>query len=683
MNTKGLVARLTGLASVVLLAACSKAPVPTVTTTDQDVTSQAAYGSWQSPISARDVYGAHVSLSELQSSGEMLYFTQSDPLVQGQNGVQRLASDNQASPVIVAKFGVGSRVHEYGGAPFLAIGQSIFATKMSDQRFYRIAPQQEPVALTPAGTRQAGCVFFSKGSRIICVREDHRQPGEAVNSLVAINLNQPGEGDIYASGHDFYGAPAINRDNTQLAWVSWDHPNMPWDNTQLWLGALDKKGAIADIHRPQMPGKGAIMQPQYSPDGLLYFIADFDNWWNLYRINANGKVEQMTKLKGEIGGPAWGLGNHAFDFESANSVIFNWHHNGQLDLMRLNVDSGISDELATDFASVGQLISHQGHVYFIGAKETPARGIYRVNGSGAELVYSPNISSVEPAYIAKPQSMSFITADKQTAYGLYYAPQNPQFHAPQDSLPPLLMMLHGGPTYAANRSYNGAIQFWTSRGFAVFDLNYRGSTGYGRDFRRSLYGNWGVADVEDAVYAAKYLVNEKLADPEKLAIRGGSSGGFSVLAALAFHDTFKAGTSYYGISDIEVLAKETHKFESRYLDQLIGPYPAAKQVYHDRSPLYHLDGLNEPLLLFQGLDDKVVPPNQSEMIYQALREKGVPTAYIAFAGEGHGFRQPANNITALETELAFYGRVFGFTPAGKLPLVPLENAAALPPASAN
>ncbi|KFZ38113.1 peptidase S9 [Shewanella mangrovi] len=676
--TIGAVVRFVGLTTVVLLSGCSKVPEQTKADEAKTTVKVAQYGSWQSPLTASAVYGAHTSIGELQSSGEMLYFIQSEPAAQGQSGIKRLDRNDTVADVVDAEFGVGSRVHEYGGAPFLAIGSSVFATKRADQRFYRIAPNQPQVALTPVGTRQADCVFFSKGSRIICVREDHRAEGEAKASLVAINLNQPGEGDVYADGHDFFSSPAINQANTQLAWITWDHPNMPWDNTQLWLGDLDKKGAIANIRQPQMPGSGAIMQPQFSPDGTLYFIADFDNWWNLYRIKADGKVEQVTHLHGEIGGPAWVLGLHAYAFENDHSIIFNLHHEGRLDLMRIDPDSGVSEALATDFASVNQLISHQGRVYFVGAKETPERGIYRVAGRGTELVYTPEIAPVDPAYIAKPQSISFTTAGRKTAYGLYYPPTNPQFRAKADSLPPLLMMLHGGPTAEASSAYSGAIQFWTSRGFAVFNLNYRGSTGYGREFRRSLYGEWGIADVEDAVHAAEYLVAQKLADPQQLAIRGGSAGGFSVLASLAFHDTFKAGTSYYGISDIEVLAKETHKFESRYLDQLIGPYPEQQQTYHDRSPLYHLDGLNEPLLLFQGLDDKVVPPNQSEMIYNALVEKGVPTAFIPFEGEGHGFRKPQNNELALETELAFYGKVFGFTPAGDLPPVPLKNAAVLP-----
>ncbi|QSX34939.1 S9 family peptidase [Shewanella avicenniae] len=677
MNSIGAVARFIGLSLMAFLFGCSKAPESAPVVAPQPQPSFTPYGSWSSPITASAVYSAFSAIGELQSSGDMLYFVESDPAAQGQSGIKRLDSNDNVIQVVDAQFGVGSRVHEYGGAPFLAIGNSIFATKMADQRLYRIAPNQPPVPLTPEGTRQADCVFFTKGSRILCVREDHRVDGEATASLVAVNLNQPGEGEVYLSGQDFFSSPTINPSNTQAAWLTWEHPNMPWDNTQLWRGELDKKGAIIQPQQVKLPTNGAIMQPQYSPDGTLYFIADFDNWWNLYRINAMGNIEQVTQLTGEIGGPAWGLGRNDYAFESNQHVIVGLQQQGHLDLLRVDLDSGVSETLATDFASVKQLISHQGQVYFVGAKETPERGIYRVTGRGTELVYAPEIAAVEPSYIAKPVSMSFTTADGSTAYGLYYPPTNPNFVADTGSLPPLIMMLHGGPTAAASAAYSGDIQFWTSRGFAVFNLNYRGSTGYGREFRRSLYGNWGVADVEDAIYAAKYLVQQKLADPEKLAIRGGSAGGFSVLAALAFHDTFKAGTSYYGVSDIEVLAKETHKFESRYLDQLIGPYPQMQQTYRDRSPLYHLDGLNEPLLLFQGLEDKVVPPNQSEMIYRGLVDKGVPTAYVAFAGEGHGFKQPQHNILALETELAFYGRVFGFTPAGELPSVPLQNAQVL------
>jgi len=680
MITVGAMVRGLSLAALVLLqTSCSQQAPAEVTATEGKATVQiSAYGTWTSPLTAEDVFGQAVTIGQLQSVDGAIYFSESDPKQGGQLGIKKLAADDQVTEVVSAAFGVGSRVHEYGGAPYLAIGNSIFVTRMADQLFYRIAPNQEPVALTPQGTRHADCISYSKGSRIICVREDHRFAGEAKASLVTINLNFAGEGDTFVDGHDFFSSPAINQDNTQLAWIAWDHPNMPWDNTQLWVGELNRKGEISNVHQIAPKLKGAVMQPLYAPDGQLYFIADYDNWWNLYRLKADGSIEQVTKLQGEIGEPAWVFGEHAYAFENAHSVVFSYHQNGNIHLMRQDVNSGTSEELATDFAEVGQLISADNGVYFVGAKATPERGIYKVSGRGTELVYAPPIKGLEPDYIAKPVSMSFDTSDRQKAYGYFYMPQNPLYSAPQNSKPPLIMMLHGGPTAEASSAYSSAIQYWTSRGFAVFNLNYRGSTGYGRKYRQSLYGKWGVADVEDAVNAARYLVDEGWVDPNMLAIRGGSAGGFSVLSALAFHDSFKAGTSYFGISDIEILAKETHKFESRYLDQLIGPYPAAKQIYHDRSPLYHLQGLNEPLLLLQGLDDKVVPPNQSELIYQAVKAKGVPTAFIGFDGEGHGFRKPANNIRALQSELSFYGQVFGFTPAGDLPALTLDNAAALP-----
>ncbi|QUN04726.1 S9 family peptidase [Shewanella yunxiaonensis] len=685
MMTFGSAVRILSMAALLALQiSCSPQPAVEVNTSapeEQHTMKTAAYGTWESPLTADDVFGQSVVLGQMQSVDGAIYFSESDPAQAGQIGIKRLDDNDKVVDVVPAAFGVGSRVHEYGGAPYLAIGNSVFASKMSDQLFYRIAPDQPPLALTPAGTRHADCISYPKGSRIICVREDHRGEGEAKASLVTINLNFAGEGDTFVEGHDFFSSPAINADNTQLAWVAWDHPNMPWDNTQLWVGDLNRKGQISNIRQIAPRHHGSLMQPMYAPDGQLYFIADYDNWWNLYRVTAAGGIEQVTQLKGEIGGPAWRFGQHAYAFENAHSVIFSYHQDGKVHLMRQDLTSGVSEELATDFASVGQVISADKGVYFMGAKSTPEHGIYKVSGRGTELVYAPAIKGLEPDYISRPVAVSFDTNERQQAYGYFYAPTNPQYVAPKDTKPPLLMMLHGGPTAAASSAYSSAIQYWTTRGFAVFDLNYRGSTGYGRQYRKSLYGKWGVADVDDAVNAVKYLVDEGWVDPDKVAIRGGSAGGFSVLAALAFHDTFKAGTSYFGISDIAVLAQETHKFESHYIDQLIGPYPAAKQIFHDRSPLYHLEGLNEPLLLLQGLDDKVVPPNQSELIYQAVKAKGVPTAFIGFEGEGHGFRKPANNIRSLQSELSFYGQVFGFTPAGELPVLPIDNAAALPKAA--
>lgn len=644
---------------------------------DNEQRISAAYGSWVSPLGAAEVYGSASAIGELQSVGDAIYFSESSPAEGGKVGIKRLEKDGSITSVVAPAFGIGSRVHEYGGGDFLGIGQSLFVTKGQDQLFYRIAPNQEALALTPNGTRHGDCISYPKGSRIICVREDHRQPGEPKASLVTINLNFSGEGDIFVDGHDFISSPAINADNTQLAWITWEHPNMPWDNTRLWLGDLNRKGQLTNIRQIAPEHKGALMQPLFSPNGVLYFIADYDNWWNLYRLDANGSIEQVTQLKAEIGGPAWKLGQHAYAFENENTLIASFNKEGDAGLLRLDLQTGVIEVLAADFADIKQVVQGADGVYFVGSRPTPERGIYKVSGRGTELVYAPEICGLDPKYISRAINVEFTTKGGDKAHGYFYPPVNGDYQPLPDTRPPLLMMLHGGPTAKANRAYNSAIQYWTSRGFAVFELNYRGSTGFGRQYRQSLYGNWGKADVEDAVWAAGFLVDQGWVSADKLAIRGGSAGGLSVLSALAFHDKFKAGVSYFGISDIEVLGKETHKFESRYLDQLIGPYPKMKAVYRERSPLYHLQGFNEPLLLLQGLEDKVVPPNQSQHIYKALKDKGVPTAFIGLEGEGHGFRQPHNKILALESELVFYGMVFDFTPAGMLPTLALDNAAAL------
>ena len=644
---------------------------------DNEQRISAAYGSWVSPLGAAEVYGSASVIGELQSVGDAIYFSESSPAEGGKVGIKRLEKDGSITSVVAPAFGIGSRVHEYGGGDFLGIGQSLFVTKGQDQLFYRIAPNQEALALTPNGTRHGDCISYPKGSRIICVREDHRQPGEPKASLVTINLNFSGEGDIFVDGHDFISSPAINADNTQLAWITWEHPNMPWDNTRLWLGDLNRKGQLTNIRQIAPEHKGALMQPLFSPNGVLYFIADYDNWWNLYRLDAKGDIEQVTQLKAEIGGPAWKLGQHAYAFENENTLIASFNKEGDAGLLRLDLQTGVIEVLAADFADIKQVVQGADGVYFVGSRPTPERGIYKVSGRGTELVYAPKICGLDPRYISRAINVEFTTKGGDKAHGYFYPPVNGDYQPLPDTRPPLLMMLHGGPTAKANRAYNSAIQYWTSRGFAVFELNYRGSTGFGRQYRQSLYGNWGKADVEDAVWAAGFLVDQGWVSADKLAIRGGSAGGLSVLSALAFHDKFKAGVSYFGISDIEVLGKETHKFESRYLDQLIGPYPKMKAVYRERSPLYHLQGFNEPLLLLQGLEDKVVPPNQSQHIYKALKDKGVPTAFIGLEGEGHGFRQPHNKILALESELVFYGMVFDFTPAGMLPTLALDNAEAL------
>ncbi|AQS37198.1 dipeptidyl aminopeptidase/acylaminoacyl peptidase [Shewanella psychrophila] len=632
------------------------------------------YGSWISPITAEDVYGLSDDFGELQSVNGALYFVQTDSAAAGRVGIKRLEDDTTITTAVTSQFDVRSRVHEYGGSPFLGIGKSIFVSKAEDQLLYRIAPNQEPVPLTLSGTRHADCVSYSKGSRIICVREDHRNSEEPTSSLVALNLNFAGEGETLIEGDDFYSSPRVSPDMKTLAWIAWQHPNMPWDNTELWIGDLDPKGGVHNPKRLLSDKHGSITQVLFSPSGQLYFVADFDNWWNLYRINSAGKLEQVLDKDAEFAVPDWKLGNHNYAFESDNTIIASYSDKGQASLIRIFLDTGITESIAVDFGEISQVVKGESGIYFVGNKVTPEKGIYRVNGRGTDLIYSPKVPVIDPRYISRAESISFNSNDGETIYGYFYGPKNPDYIAPNDMRPPLIVMLHSGPTAKASLAFRRDIQFWTSRGFAVLDLNYRGSSGFGRAYRQSLYGKWGIADVEDAVRAAGYLVNKGWVDGTKLVMRGSSAGGLTVLSALAFYDTFKAGVSYAGISDMEVLSRDAHKFESSYLELLVGKNSVENNVYRERSPLHHLDGVKEPLLLIQGGDDPVVLAKQSTKVFNELKRRGIPTAYLEFEGEGHNLRDPENKMTAIEAELYFYGKVFGFTPAGHIPTLKIENA---------
>ncbi|QYJ99224.1 S9 family peptidase [Shewanella alkalitolerans] len=638
----------------------------------------ADYGSWHSVLSAKQVYAPSDSFGVLRPMEGGLYFTQADAERGGKVGVNKLTSKGEVASIIAPEFDVKSRVHEYGGAPVLAIGNSLFAVKSDDQRLYRIAPNQAPVALTPADTRHADCVSYPKGSRIICVREDHRLAGDPTASIVALNLNFENEGETLVSGSDFYAAPRVSPDNRQLAWISWQQPNMPWDNTELWVADLDPKGGIKNPRRLLANLQGAITQPLYSPGGELYVVADFNNWWNLYRITPEGEAQPVLELAGEFARPDWLLGNHSYAFESEEQLIASVQTEGRTYLLRLHTQLGISESIAAEFAEVKQVVKGPDGVYFIGSKITPEKGIYRIRGRGVEWVYGPRVTPLDPRYISRAESIQF-TSDISglPVYGYFYGPMNPDYIAPDDQRPPLIVMLHGGPTWRASLSFRRDIQFWTSRGFAVLDVNYRGSSGFGRDYRQSLYGLWGRAEVEDAIEAADYVMDKGWVDADKVAIRGMSAGGFSVLSAMAFYHTFKAGVVYSGISDLEALDRETHKFEQGYLHHLVGELKPNSPLYRQRSPLYHLDDLKAPLLLVQGAKDPIVPARQSEAIYAALKRRGVPVAYLQFDDEGHGVKKPLNRIAALNAELSFYGQVFGFTPADKLSPLTIDNALAL------
>lgn len=624
----------------------------------------ADYGSWHSLLSAKAVYAPSDSFGVLMPIEDGVYFTQVDANLGGKVGVNKLGLSGDLVNIIPSEFDVKSRVHEYGGAPILAIGSSLFAVKRDDQRLYRIAPNQQPVVITPANTRHADCVSYSKGSRLICVREDHRVSGAPKASLVALNLNFENEGETLVSGSDFYSSPRVSPDGSQLAWISWQQPNMPWDNTELWVADLDPDLGIVRPRRLLSQMQGAITQPLYSPSGELYVIADFTNWWNIYRIKPDGSPEAVLEQAAEFASPDWQLGNHSYAFETDDQLIASVQHEGKTHLLRIYTQLRITESIAAEFAEVKQLVKGPDSVYFVGSKITPEKGIYRIRGRGVELAYAPKLCIMDPRYVSRAEPIKF-TSDISglPVYGYFYGPMNPEYIAPDDQRPPLIIMLHGGPTWRASLSFRRDIQFWTSRGFAVLDVNYRGSSGFGRAYRQSLYGLWGRAEVEDAIEAANYVMSRGWVDPDKVAIRGMSAGGFSVLSALAFYNTFKAGVVYSGMSDLMALDRETHKFEQGYLHHLVGELKPNSPLYRERSPLYHLDDLKEPLLLVQGASDPVVPAQQSNVIYAALKRRGVPVAYLLFDDEGHGVKKPRNRVAALNAELSFYGQVFGFSPA--------------------
>lgn len=581
----------------------------------------APFGSWPSPITTDLITTGHVNLKELTLAGHSVCWLEQRPADAGRTVLVRDGRD-----VTPPGFSVRSRVHEYGG------GSCAFPyfVNDADQQIYR---DTEPV------TRAPGCRFADlvlDADRLIAVCEDHRGAGEPVNSLVAIT---GGAITPLATGHDFYSSPALHAG--QLAYLAWNHPHLPWDETELWLNGQRIAGGNGE----------SIFQPLWSPDGVLHFVSDRTGWWNLYRYR-HGRIEPVIQLEAELGVPQWvfGLSTYAFLDDGRIAVAVNYRG-----LWHLALFNGALDFLSLPYTDISHVRAAGHHVYFLGASPQEPPSVVRLDAhtGQVEVLRRALTADLDPRYIAPAVVLD---------HAFYYPPTHPDFEGLPRELPPLLVCVHGGPTSAARCGFDLAKQFWTSRGFAVVDVNYAGSTGYGRAYRQRLNGQWGVADVDDCCAVAQQLVAEKLADPNRLAIRGGSAGGFTTLAALTFRQLFRTGASYYGISDLEA-SNDTHKFESRYNHRLVAPWPEGRPLYHARSPLRHIEHLNAPVILFQGLDDHVVLPNQSQMIVAALRAKGVPVEYHEFAGEGHGFRQAATIRTALEAELAFYRNVFGIQSA--------------------
>lgn len=628
------------------------------------------YGSWVSPITSDLVAQSVVTLGSIQLDGNNLYWTETRADEGGRCVIVQYGSDGITRDVTTDPYNVRTRVHEYGGLCFWAMEDSVWFTNYSDQRVYWQRIGEQPVPVTPEAVdlRYADGMIDSFRRRLVCVREDHRKSAhsindEAINTIVYIDLETGGEGRVLVEGDDFYGYPAISPDGSQISWLSWDHPNMPWDRADLWLGDLDNDGSIARVQRiAGAPGE-SVFQPEWSPDGKLHFISDRSGWWNLYR-RRNGKDEPLAPMKAEFGVPLWTLGSRTYAFDSADRICCTYVKNGSWHLGTINTQSKQITHLKIPYSDMARsnIVASQGKTVLVaGSPELPQTLLsIDLNSGTRKILKTSQVVSISKKYFSIPEMFRFKTKAGKVSYGIYYPAYSPSYRGPPGENPPLLVISHGGPTAAASSSLKFEYQYWTSRGISIVDVNYGGSTGYGTEYRRRLNGKWGIVDVEDCVNAALHLVKGDKVDGERLVIRGASAGGFTTLSALTFTSFFSAGASYYGVSDLEALMKDTHKFESRYLDSLIGKYSTDRENYQKRSPINHTNLLSCPIIIFQGSEDKIVPPNQAEMMVTALRRKGVPVAYLLFSGEQHGFRKSKNIIRAIEEELSFYSQILGF-----------------------
>jgi dipeptidyl aminopeptidase/acylaminoacyl peptidase len=635
-------------------------------------TKTAPYGSWKSPITSDLIVAQITSVSDVRIAGPDIYWLEGRPREQGRNVIVRAGPDGAATDITPAGFSARTRVHEYGGGSWLVAGGLCIFSNFADQRLYRQRiGQSDPEPLTPAPSSPERQFRYADGlldhgrRRWVGVREDHTGEGEPVSTIVAVELDRSGisPGRILAGGHDFFSSARLSPDTNRMVWLAWDHPNMPWNGTTLYLADVEADGAPANIRAIAGGVAESVFQPEWSPDGNeIIFVSDRTGWWNLYAYEiAADTTRPLCPMQAEFGAPQWSFDMSTYAFAGARRIVCTYTKTGLGQLARLDLASGSLQAIDTGFTEFGSVRADGDRVVFRGgASDRPTSivaldlqsGQQRILKQATDLLDRTELRIAD--YITKVEPVEFPTTGGKTAFGLFYPPRNPDYTGSPDERPPLLVKCHGGPTSSASSTFNLGTQFWTSRGIAVLDVNYGGSTGFGREYRERLRLNWGIVDVDDCVNGAKLLAQQGLVDPRRIVISGGSAGGYTTLAALAFREFFQGGASYYGVSDAAALARDTHKFESRYLDWLIGPYPQEEARYRERSPVFHADRLSKPVIFFQGSEDAVVPPNQTEVMVEALRRNGNAVGYFLFAGEQHGFRQAANIKRCLDAELTFY-----------------------------
>jgi len=627
-------------------------------------TSAAPFGAWPSPISAEMVAAGATPLSSVVLDGADIYWLAGRAAQAGRTTLMRQRRAAGGEEVTPLPFNVRSRVHEYGGGAYAVAGGTVVFSHYADNRLYRLGPDGSAQAFTSPGRQRFADFVFDHGrARLIAVREQHPEDegshAQPVNTICAVGFD--GGERVLVMGNDFYSSPRLSPDGSRLAWLSWDHPRMPWQGTELWVADVLDDGRLGPPVRVAGGPQESVCQPEWSPAGVLHFVSDRSGWWNLYCLREGAGTEALCPMAAEFATPHWTFGNSLYGFGAGGEIVCSYIEQGVSKLARLRPGSTVPEPIATPYQEIRELRVGDGYAVVLAGNPTIAAEIARIDlASGAREVLERSIAELpDLGYLSVPESISYPSANGRAAYAFFYPPANRDVRAAADEKPPVIVISHGGPTGMAASTLSLKTQFWTSRGFGVLDVNYGGSTGFGRAFRDALQGRWGIVDVEDCIAGARHLVALGLADGERLIIRGSSAGGLTTLCALTFHDVFKLGASYYGVSDLKGLDDDSHKFESHYNEYLIAPKAQAQAVYAERSPINHTDRLSRPMMFFQGLDDKVVPPQQSQAMVDALRKRGIPVEYVELEGEGHGFRKADSVVRTLQAELAFYQRMFG------------------------
>ena len=631
------------------------------------------YGTWESLITSEMLVGGAVRLGEIVTDGDDVWWAESRPDEGGRTVIVRNGKDQTDK-----KTNVRTLVHEYGGSAWWVRNGTLVYSQYFDQRLYRRDKSGDSIPLTPESETQQSYRYAdgritNNEDWYVCVRETHTSSDEEPsNEIVAVPLDGSQQIRVLVSGPDFVSSPRVSKEGNQIAWVQWNHPNMPWDDTQLCIASLEEM--VLSNQKVTKSKAESFFQPEWDDQGNLHVVSDRNNWWNLFRVDQSTNeidLTSLTNIEAEIGLPQWVFGQSRYAFVG-DEIWFVYREAG-IDKLATLSSNGQFEQIKIDATEIESVTNYQDGIVATVSSWKAESSVMFINSEEVRPLSKTRDLDIGESWFPVPETFTYQTSDSEKAHALFYSPTNPEYEIHENENPPLIVLAHGGPTGSARRQLQLSIAYWTSRGFGVADVDYRGSTGYGRLYRNRLRNSWGLADVEDCVAVAKHLVAQKKVDKNRLAIKGGSAGGFTVLAALTFHDTFTAGASRYGIADLAILAKDTHKFESRYLDRLVGKWPEDEEIYKQRSPIHHIEQLSTPMVILQGSEDPIVPPNQAHLMAKKLKENDIPHALIEFSDEGHGFRKAPNITKAIESELAFFAQIFNFEPFDDLPKICIES----------